>query len=84
MMKICTECGWNGDIPINENICPDCHWKCIRPMTNADYIRSMTDEQLANMINNGVSFCHYGACLDGETCVGCALKWLHQTEWAEY
>lgn len=53
--------------------------------TNADKIRSMNDEELAKLLaeakyNNKKldmdEVCHKGMCLDGETCVGCMLKWL--------
>lgn len=48
-------------------------------MSNADRIRAMTDEELARFImGETVDYCHIGLCLDGETCVGCMLKWLQQ------
>lgn len=49
------------------------------PMTNADRIRSMSNEELAKfLMGEPVNYCHTGLCLDGETCVGCYLKWLRQ------
>ena len=49
------------------------------PMTNADRIRAMSDEELARFfIGDSPNYCHTGLCLDGETCVGCFLKWLQQ------
>ena len=48
-------------------------------MTNADLIRAMTDEELARFfIGDSPNYCHPGLCLDGETCIGCFLKWLQQ------
>ena len=50
-----------------------------KPMTNADRIRSMTDEELAEFLFNGdVEYCHAGLCKDGETCRICCLRWLQQ------
>ena len=48
------------------------------PMTNADKIRSMTDEELAAFLDEGADFCHTGLCEDGETCRICCLRWLKQ------
>ena len=47
--------------------------------TNADRIRDMTDEELERFfIGDSPNYCHTGLCLDGETCIGCFLKWLQQ------
>lgn len=43
-----------------------------KPMTNADRIRAMTDEELAKILNGG---CHQGAKCN-ENCVLCWLEWL--------
>ena len=49
------------------------------PMTNAQKIRSMSDEELAEFLFNGdVEYCHAGLCKDGETCRICCLRWLQQ------
>ena len=51
------------------------------PMTNADRIRAMSDEELARFfIGDSPNYCHPGLRLDGETCIGCFLKWLQQPE----
>lgn len=60
-----------------------CHYKgeCGHkaPLTNADRIRAMSDEELAEFLFNGdVEYCHEGLCKDGETCRICCLKWLQQ------
>lgn len=57
-----------------------------KPITRADNIRSMSDEELAELLAEGKynnkeididhEICHKGMCLDDETCVGCMLKWL--------
>lgn len=48
-------------------------------MTNADRIRSMSDEEMARFfIGDSPNYCHPGLCLDGETCIGCFLNWLQQ------
>ena len=55
--------------------------------TNADIVRSMDDQELAEFIAEGKynnkdfdmdEVCHKGMCLDGETCAGCMLKWLQK------
>ena len=48
-------------------------------MTNAQKIRAMSDEELAEFLFNGdVEYCHAGMCKAGETCRICCLKWLQQ------
>lgn len=61
-----------------------------RSITNADRLRSMTDEELARVLYNGIDaeYCSNdptcGAMLDEsggvpeERCIACALKWLRQ------
>lgn len=50
--------------------------------TNADRIRAMSDEELAEFITNDyfVPHCPYTECLDNneESCYGCWLYWLKQ------
>ena len=53
--------------------------KNVEKMTNADRIRAMSDEELAEFLFNGdVEYCHAGMCKAGETCRICCLKWLQQ------
>ena len=49
-----------------------------KPQTNADRIRSMSDEELADVVANGVG-CVLKAphCMDVD-CTPCILKWLQQ------
>ena len=60
------------DLRCNEPI-TDC--ELFAPMTNADRIRQMTDEELAGLI-----MCPYdkdGDCY-GKTCLDCCIDWLKQ------
>ena len=55
------------------------------PMTNADRIRSMTDEELAVFLADAdAEHCHVSLCKDGETCRICCLRWLQQPYREEY
>ena len=78
--RSCSTCKYDGksllEFPCNEctnNRCRD-HYA---PMTNADIIRQMTDEELAEII-----MCHMGDghCDDAyETnCIECTLRWLKE------
>lgn len=53
------------------------HWKAL-PQTNADRIRTMSDEELAEVVAKGVG-CVLKAphCMDCD-CTPCILKWLKQ------
>ena len=89
-MKECDNCaygGWlNGKDAITE-ICTKCRYICgeptkwkAMPMTNADRIRAMSDEELAKQFSH-TSICEekYPKCMeDREDCVECLLKWLKQ------
>ena len=50
--------------------------KKMEPLTNAQKIRSMTDEELAEFLDADAEYCHVGLCKDGETCRICCLRWL--------
>ena len=82
---VCYNCGGHGFITATyENgqtsaICPVCGGIGSHEiqMTNADRIRAMSDEELAEFLYNGdVEYCHVGLCKDGETCRICCLRWL--------
>lgn len=55
-----------------------------RIITNADRIRAMTDEEMAELLNRmEPKFCHAGfdymiGCLEDKDCVVCWLDWLKQ------
>ncbi len=95
-MKYCKDCwkfdrckaiGKTVDFAVDDGVCLDFD-EC-KQMTNADRIRAMSDEELAEWILNGVStdpcdYCEYnnGYC-DGFPCVGKAdaetiKEWLKQ------
>ena len=95
MEKTCNNCG----TPITKEYCEDnypevCeHWTPKKPQTNADRIRAMSDEELADFIlgieNDQPNYCtscinYYAAfphCRATDIEVGCkaaAIKWLQQ------
>lgn len=78
-LKCCFNCARN---PSTCTVCHCCGEDCPewKAKTNADYIRSMTDEELAKFLDRHeyIDFCHHGPCLDDETCEKCMLKWLKQ------
>ena len=50
-------------------------------MTNADRIRSMTDEELAEFLFhawNNASWCSMKECPDEDSCLPCWLDWLKE------
>ena len=50
--------------------------KPYKPITNADRIRSMSDEQLANFVHEGCTYIEEECTMKG--CVKCILEWLQQ------
>lgn len=61
--------------------CPVCGHKTNMPQTNADRIRSMTDEELADLINREISYCAptSGDCeKTSNDCKACWLDWLQR------
>ena len=55
--------------------------KPYKPQTNADSIRSMSDEELADLINREISYCAptSGDCeKTSNDCKACWLEWLQQ------
>ena len=53
--------------------------KYVGKMTNAQKIRAMNDEELAEFLDENAEYCHVGLCKDGETCRICCLRWLQMT-----
>ena len=88
MIKICSECGWTGDVSTNMKMCPDCHWSTLRPATNFDYIKLMDIDSMATYLNSMVNT---GACndfgiktqrkCDGD-CLPCIKEWLEMPKTA--
>lgn len=66
----CSECVVGG------NKAPSL-WETNKTITNADYIRSMSNEELAMVI-----MCPYGiapdSCIENCDCLSCCLDWLRQ------
>lgn len=61
--------------------CPVCGHKTNMPQTNADRIRSMSDEELADLIQREVGYCAptSGDCeKTSNDCKACWLDWLQQ------
>ena len=52
--------------------------KYVGKMTNAQKIRAMNDEELAEFLDENAEYCHVGLCKDGETCRICCLRLLQQ------
>ena len=51
--------------------------KYVGKMTNAQKIRAMSDDELAEFLADAAAdYCHVGLCKDGETCRICCLRWL--------
>lgn len=89
-VKCCPTCGRGDGCDVYHKCGEDCIG--YKPMTNADRIRSMTDEELANFlyrfndIDEKVKFCtNKKVCIDlldkGDTlpdewCKECLLEWL--------
>ena len=82
MAMICPDCG--NMIAYNSYFsafyCPRCGgiFKKVKPMTNADRIRAMSDEELADVVANGVGCVRKAPhCMDDD-CTPCIRKWLQQ------
>ena len=72
-------CGLKGSYAYRHGCFGEDMCRCREPMTNADRIRAMSDEELAVFLADAdAEYCHVGLCKDGETCRICCLKWLQQ------
>lgn len=85
-MNICETCDY-ANRPPYKSPCSECdrtmgslfcYYEHEEKPTNADRIRAMSDEELANVVANGVG-CVLSAphCMDDD-CTYCILKWLKQ------
>ena len=62
---------------VNECNHKDCPYRT-EPITNADRIRAMSDEELADVVANGVGCVRKAPhCMDDD-CTPCIRKWLQQ------
>ena len=90
---ICPECNGRGEsiyyiethcdensvtVKQRKEICRTCNGSGKKQRTNADRIRAMSDEELADVVANGVG-CVLKAphCIDDD-CTPCIRKWLQQ------
>lgn len=94
---ICPECNGKGEVKYYRetdrdecsvtvkgfvDVCHTCHGSGEKTQTNADHIRSMTDEELANLLLDG---CRGSKCEDqpenewgSVNCFQCRMDWLKQ------
>ena len=86
-MKYCKDCvgfdeckitGRTVDFAVDDGVCIDFD-EC-KPQTNADKIRSMTDEELAKFVDGKRVCPPTGECppVCGGDCVDCWLEWFQQ------
>ena len=78
-MAKCTgrKCPMQVGYKVNECNHKDCHYRT-EPITNADRIRAMSDEELADVVANGVGCVRKAPhCMDDD-CTSCIRKWLQQ------
>ena len=78
-MAKCTgrKCPMQVGYKINECNHKDCPYRT-EPITNADRIRAMSDEELADVVANGVGCVRKAPhCMDDD-CTPCIRKWLQQ------
>ena len=82
-LRSCHRCGKGFFSSYKEHLCQDClkelEWEPT-PYTNADHIRSMTDEELAELLLNGNAtlVCPNGCDGCNGDCEGRMLDWLKQ------
>jgi hypothetical protein len=88
-MKYCKDCwgfdrckaqGRTVDFPVDDGVCR--YFDPILPMTNADRIRNMSDEELVAFIGHNCMCDRIQDegtwCEEQGVCEGCLLKWLKQ------
>ena len=78
-MAKCTgkRCPMQVGFKVDECNYKECPYRT-EPITNADYIRMMSDEELADVIANGVGCVRKAPhCMDDD-CTPCIRKWLQQ------
>ena len=78
-MAKCTgkRCPMQVGYKVNECNHKDCPYRT-EPITNADRIRAMSDEELADVVANGVGCVRKAPhCMDDD-CTPCIRKWLQQ------
>ena len=91
---VCPECNGTGEtvyfveLDRDENsvtlkerkgICLTCKGNGAKTMTNADRIRSMSDEKLAKFIDENLEECPFKTIVTCIGCQKCILNWLQHT-----
>ena len=76
----CNICA-NGKLPVTSRTCVECGLsrKNYKPITNADRIRAMTDEELAEWLDRLITHCNDGPCFNcfmQKACLTSMLDWL--------
>lgn len=80
---------YDGNHELTRHVCAENNWCCFSPITNADRIRAMTDEELAEFMRKGcddrecpdISFpadTPFAKDANNEQCRKCWLDWLKQ------
>ena len=70
-------CGLKGSYAYRHGCFGEDMCRCREPMTNAQKIRAMSDEELAAIIMCPIQFDEKAECIEGN-CFQCSLKWLKQ------
>lgn len=68
------ECVKHSNLAIKRKICPKA--KVEKQLTNADRIRAMSDDELADFITNCGCYDHSRDCR--ASCKDCTMEWLKQ------
>jgi hypothetical protein len=76
----CENCKYRG-MDETQEPCAHCTKNAVdnyEPMTNGDYIRSLSDTELAQIVMcpNEIGFCEVTCKVDEQHCVECTRRWL--------
>lgn len=76
----CENCKYRG-MDETQEPCAHCTKNAVdnyEPMTNGDYIRSLSDTELAQIVicPNEIGFCEVTCKVDEQHCVECTRRWL--------
>lgn len=76
----CENCKYKG-MDETQEPCAHCTKNAVdnyEPMTNGDYIRSLSDTELAQIVMcpNEIGFCEVTCKVDEQHCVECTRRWL--------
>lgn len=76
MIKPYKKCKKCGVLIVSGKLCEDC-----KPMTNADRIRQMTDEELSAFLGGIADNCSYNTCDNCPMCGACVDVPLSRDKW---